>query len=635
MCTSQADGGQRCAAHTRPAYQAATFGTAEWDAAAAAYASTPTGRVELASSLAAAEAAEDIRSAVAFEHALREGARLRERSAAVREALHEANDPAAPVAAVTPQSVSEPSDPDSDPEQGWDSSDEYDTDEPEEWDPVDRGLSSQPSTPTMAGHIWSSTDPIFEGCEQSMTTDQFIDQVCENVGITRGEYEAAAARRPDPLDEILTPQTRAAMSRGALDGTDSGGFGQYPGGLNPATMSILTPEQIRAIALDARAARTKQETVDTEALMSAPTPQALTVRSRNNGRIDLPNDADTLRRLSTSRDNEVRLAVARHDLADRDDLARMARTDSEVAVRAAAARHPRLTPETLAECAQDRSVRVRAGAARNPNLPGGEILRLSTDHNATVRGMVARNPSTPEDLVARLANDSSADVRQDVARRAEGALSQSLVRALSTDSVDKVRATVASNRANVPPAILAGLATDSAASVRTAAAKNPNTPARSVAALAADSSPGVRAAVAGRRDQQAETLTRLSSDSDFWVRRNVAWNPSAPQAALARLARDTDNGVRASVAANPSTSAPTQARLSRDSQPAVRVGAAKNRQASQPLLRRLSLDNHPSVRAAVAENPATGHTILRSLSMDPDATVQFVLQRRQALRVRG
>lgn len=44
VCKSKTDGGQRCAAHTRPAYLAATFGTSEWDDAAANYASTPEGQ---------------------------------------------------------------------------------------------------------------------------------------------------------------------------------------------------------------------------------------------------------------------------------------------------------------------------------------------------------------------------------------------------------------------------------------------------------------------------------------------------------------------------------------------------------------------------------------------------------------
>jgi hypothetical protein len=49
MCKSRAEGGQRCAAHTRPAYESAVFGTNEWDDAAAQFASTPTGNRELLS----------------------------------------------------------------------------------------------------------------------------------------------------------------------------------------------------------------------------------------------------------------------------------------------------------------------------------------------------------------------------------------------------------------------------------------------------------------------------------------------------------------------------------------------------------------------------------------------------------
>lgn len=43
MCKSQADGGKRCATHTRPRFEAATFGTLEWDEAAAEYARTKSG----------------------------------------------------------------------------------------------------------------------------------------------------------------------------------------------------------------------------------------------------------------------------------------------------------------------------------------------------------------------------------------------------------------------------------------------------------------------------------------------------------------------------------------------------------------------------------------------------------------
>lgn len=44
MCQSAAEGGQRCASHTRPRFTSAAPGTREWDDAAAEYASTSEGR---------------------------------------------------------------------------------------------------------------------------------------------------------------------------------------------------------------------------------------------------------------------------------------------------------------------------------------------------------------------------------------------------------------------------------------------------------------------------------------------------------------------------------------------------------------------------------------------------------------
>lgn len=123
MCKPVSEGGQRCAAHTRPAYQAATPGTSAWDDAAAAYASTPAGSVDLHTELARVseahtkalldasairefahsgytrgwtdEAADEekanadgyLRTARGLENALKRGASLRERSAEVKAAI--------------------------------------------------------------------------------------------------------------------------------------------------------------------------------------------------------------------------------------------------------------------------------------------------------------------------------------------------------------------------------------------------------------------------------------------------------------------------------------------------------------------------------------------------------------------
>ena len=80
MCRSVAQGGQRCAAHTRPRYEAATFGTPEWDSAAAEYASTPEGRSVL---LQAYGAERSVERSVALFSALSRGEGMREVNTAV------------------------------------------------------------------------------------------------------------------------------------------------------------------------------------------------------------------------------------------------------------------------------------------------------------------------------------------------------------------------------------------------------------------------------------------------------------------------------------------------------------------------------------------------------------------------
>lgn len=59
MCKSQAEGGQRCAAHTRPRFEAANLGTPEWTKAAKEYASTREGHERLSEDAEIAELAGD------------------------------------------------------------------------------------------------------------------------------------------------------------------------------------------------------------------------------------------------------------------------------------------------------------------------------------------------------------------------------------------------------------------------------------------------------------------------------------------------------------------------------------------------------------------------------------------------
>lgn len=84
MCTSISDGGQRCAAHTRPAYEAATIGTPAWDQAAADYAATPSGRDVLTERRDQAVADGNIEDEIACQTALDRGAVLREAAQTAR-----------------------------------------------------------------------------------------------------------------------------------------------------------------------------------------------------------------------------------------------------------------------------------------------------------------------------------------------------------------------------------------------------------------------------------------------------------------------------------------------------------------------------------------------------------------------
>lgn len=84
MCRSAAQGGQRCAAATRARFEAATFGTVEWDEAAAAYAATPSGRAILQAGRQAAIDSGDITAEVAHAHAMEAGDRQRQVSEAAR-----------------------------------------------------------------------------------------------------------------------------------------------------------------------------------------------------------------------------------------------------------------------------------------------------------------------------------------------------------------------------------------------------------------------------------------------------------------------------------------------------------------------------------------------------------------------
>lgn len=77
MCKSQADGGQRCAAHTRSKYETLTRTDPGWDAAAAEYASTPEGHDRLTEEADQAAAAGDFETEAHLRSAITRGEAMR------------------------------------------------------------------------------------------------------------------------------------------------------------------------------------------------------------------------------------------------------------------------------------------------------------------------------------------------------------------------------------------------------------------------------------------------------------------------------------------------------------------------------------------------------------------------------
>ena len=532
MCRSLAEDGQRCAAHTRPAYQTAAFGTPDWDRAAAQYASTPTGRMELMSSMAAAEAADDVQSAVAFDAALREGERLRERSAMTAEAVASGTGVAAVPDAEPAGEVLDA------PVPGFGTDGYYD-DEPRDdydWEP------SPAWSPSMSQHSWNIDDPSFAGCRPDMTESEFIDQVCGNEGVSRDQFEAVLA------EHMAREQTRLVSASGAAHAVGLGP-GDPRAAEGAARLSFagytatLSPQEIRNIAREA-ARREQAAAKANESALSAPAEDERAAVRRGRMRVrDLPDDPARLAGMAAHEDPKIRALVAQHPSTPVAVLERFA-TSTSTPERAAVAANPSLPPALIEALSRHSAVTVRARASRNPNLSPSRLTDMATDGSDRVRGGVAANPATPERVHLLLSRDSAPGVRARAARRAN--MHEEMVNRLASDEHKQVRASLYGNSTISAGRLAAGL-TDPEQSVRTAVAKNRTLPPGLLrGSLSRDSAPGVRAGVASNPHTPVPTITRLATDSDVWVRRNVAWNPSTPALVLYGLSQDTDRGVRES-----------------------------------------------------------------------------------------
>ena len=90
MCQSIAEGGQRCAAHTRPKFESAAWGSAEWVDAASAYAATQEGSDRLSTLLDKANQNGQVEDSVMIASALEAGELQREMARELRTRIQDA-----------------------------------------------------------------------------------------------------------------------------------------------------------------------------------------------------------------------------------------------------------------------------------------------------------------------------------------------------------------------------------------------------------------------------------------------------------------------------------------------------------------------------------------------------------------
>lgn len=101
MCKSAAEGGQRCAAHTRARYEATTPADPQWDTVAAEYASTPEGAQALQGQIAHYQQADNPRAVARLSSAVERGRVLRESNQAAAAAIKDAR----PVSDIDPSQL--------------------------------------------------------------------------------------------------------------------------------------------------------------------------------------------------------------------------------------------------------------------------------------------------------------------------------------------------------------------------------------------------------------------------------------------------------------------------------------------------------------------------------------------------
>lgn len=194
-------------------------------------------------------------------------------------------------------------------------------------------------------------------------------------------------------------------------------------------------------------------------------------------------DHELLIRLIKAGKGGSRISLASDPETPASELAQLA-VDAPEDVRVKVAANPSTPAAMLAALAKDESVRVCCQAAANPSTPVAALVNLSTHYDQFVRAGVADNPSTPVSALRSLSRDGQPIIRMKVAQNPK--VPRDVLEALCHDPDESVREDVVLHVKNIPPSILADMASTETYSLRCAIARHPSTPLFTLEELARD-----------------------------------------------------------------------------------------------------------------------------------------------------
>ncbi len=342
-----------------------------------------------------------------------------------------------------------------------------------------------------------------------------------------------------------------------------------------------------------------------------------------------------------------------------------------------AARHPNAPIDLLLEFSTSKDRNLRKAVAENPHAPVSILEQLARDDSFEVRREVARNPKTSiEVLLKQLARDTraiSAVVNRMSAKGYDPESIYDLLAEESTSPLEIILQRLANEGGmgarrflaqcwDVPISLLEQLAPATESDIRHAVAQNPNTPASCLEQLAGAKEPKVRQAVAQNPNTPITTLETLAKDENSLVRTSVVERMNLSSQLLEILAVDKYEPVREKAMINPNLSKEAVERIlcgeyateylkrnsnfpsdNPDSLTAILNHYAKSQswlvsyialcqpQISQDLLQEKSRSISWLERFAVAQNPQTSLEILKQLAEDSNQLVRAAARNLQRI----